>query len=67
MTNEGLANLVNTLVLKDEYLYMSSGLALMMLSYVLIKRYRMDPIDAGVLVNEQAINLTSQYTDEVRD
>ncbi len=67
MTNEGLANLVNILVLKDEYLYMSSGLALMMLSYVLIKRYRMDPIDAGVLVNEQAINLTSQYTDEVRD
>lgn len=31
------------------------------------KYHRIDPIDCGLLVNEQAINLTSQYTDEVRD
>jgi len=26
-----------------------------------------DPIDSGVIIDEQAINLTSQFTNEMRD
>jgi len=28
--------------------------------------YRLDPIDQNLIINEQAINLTSQYTDNFR-
>ena len=37
------------------------------MTYLMVKYYRIDPIDCGLLVNEQAINLTSQYTEEVRE
>lgn len=37
------------------------------MSFVVKCHFRIDPIDAGLIINEQAINLTSQYTDEVRD
>jgi len=44
---------------KDEFLYIVSGSLLVILSYVLLRFYRVDPIDAGLILNEQAINLTS--------
>lgn len=37
------------------------------LSFALLRYYRVDPIDAGLILNEQAINVTSQYSDEVRN
>jgi hypothetical protein len=46
-------------VTEDEYLYVISGSALCFLTYMIVKHYRIDPIDCGLLVNEQAINLTS--------
>jgi hypothetical protein len=30
------------------------------------KFYRLDPIDQELIINEQAINLTSQYTENFR-
>ena len=36
-----------------------SGISLCLISYLIYKIYTLDPIDAGFLVNEQAINLTS--------
>lgn len=65
--NESIAHMINWSVLKDEYLYIISGLLLIVMAGVLLKYYRLDPIDQGLIINEQAINLTSQYTDEVRD
>jgi hypothetical protein len=54
-------------ITKDEYLYVVSG-SLMLLMALLFKKYfTLDPIDAGLIINEQAMNLTSQYTDEVRE
>lgn len=43
--NESIAHLINWSVLKDEYLYVISGIMLILLSYVLLKYYRIDPID----------------------
>jgi hypothetical protein len=39
---------------------------MLLLSVILWKYYRIDPIDTGLILNEQAINLTAQYSDEVR-
>jgi hypothetical protein len=46
-------------ILQDEYLYVVSGVLLALMSYVLHRHFRIDPIDAGLLINEQAINLTA--------
>ena len=43
-----------------------SGFGLLGCVYLLRRYYRFDPIDAGLLVNEQAINLTSQHTEYFR-
>ena len=66
ITNEGIAQLINMNITKDEYLYIISGSLMVSLSFVLLRYYRIDPIDAGLILNEQAINLTSQYSDELR-
>lgn len=55
------------LTVKDEYLYIVSGSLLVVISYIIWRFYRVDPIDSGLILNEQAINLTSQYSDEVRN
>ena len=52
---------------KDEYLYLISGALMIFLSLFLKNYFCIDPIDAGLIINEQAINLTAQYTDEVRE
>jgi hypothetical protein len=39
---------------------------MVILSVVMFKHYRIDPIDSNLLINEQAINLTSYFTNEVR-
>ena len=51
---------------RDENLYIISGSLMVALSFVMLRYYRVDPIDAGLILNEQAINVTSQYSDEVR-
>ena len=40
-------------------MYTVSGILLVILAFVLKKHFRIDPIDAGYIVNEQSINLTS--------
>lgn len=67
LTNESISHIINSFVQRDEYLYISSGVALLGLTFPMVKYYRIDPIDCELLVNEQSIHLTSQYTDEVRD
>ena len=52
---------------QDEILYIISGSLMVIISFVVMRYYRVDPIDAGLILNEQAINVTSQYSDEVRD
>jgi len=44
-----------------------SGVGMVILSVEIFKHYRIDPFDSNLLLNEQAINLTSQFTNEVRD
>ena len=66
ITNEGLAQFINMRIKRDENLYIISGSLMVALSFVLLRYYRVDPIDAGLILNEQAINVTSQYSDEVR-
>lgn len=43
-----------------------SGFGLLCCAFVIYKFYRLDPIDQELIINEQAINLTSQYTDNFR-
>jgi len=43
-----------------------SGGLLLVSCYFIYYNYRLDPIDADLIINEQAINLTSQYTDTFR-
>ena len=57
--NESLSHLISWKVVSDEYLYIISGALIILMSYVLFKHYRIDPIDCGLIINEQAINLTS--------
>lgn len=58
-TNESISHLINALVIKDEYLYLGSGLLLTIMSWFILKHYRIDPIDQNLILNEQAINLTA--------
>ncbi len=44
---------------RDEYLYVISGILMVMLSVLFLRFYRIDPNDWGLIINEQAINLTS--------
>ena len=43
-----------------------SGICLIVSAFLIHKFYRLDPIDQELIINEQAINLTSQYTDNFR-
>jgi hypothetical protein len=53
--------------MRREYLYVISGILMVMLSVLFLRYYRIDPNDWGLIINEQAINLTSQFADEVRE
>lgn len=52
---------------QKNYLIAVSGLLLCISSVLIYKFYKFDPIDANLLINEQAINLTTQYTDTFRE
>jgi hypothetical protein len=43
-----------------------SGGLLLVSCYFIYYHYKLDPIDAELIINEQAINLTSQYTNTFR-
>ena len=45
---------------------MASGVGLLGCAVLVYKFYRLDPIDQELIINEQAINLTSQYTENFR-
>ena len=49
----------NVIITEDEYLYVVSGILMVILSVLLLMYYRIDPNDWGLIINEQAINLTS--------
>jgi hypothetical protein len=51
----------------DEYLYIASGVLIVITSVIMFTKVTVDPIDSGVIIDEQAINLTSQFTNEMRD
>jgi len=67
-TNEVIAFGV-TYIFKDhkDYFLAVSGVFLVGLAFLLIKIVRFDPIDADMIINEQAINLTSQHTETFRN
>ena len=50
---------INTMIVYDEYQYIISGVAMVIMSALIFKYYRIDPIDSNLLLNEQAINMTS--------
>ena len=50
---------INRFVVFDEYQYIISGVAMVIMSALMFKYYRIDPIDSDLLLNEQAINMTS--------
>jgi len=52
LTNEVIAHTINAAVRTDEYLYIISGIGLLLMTYLTLKYYRIDPIDSGLLVNE---------------
>jgi hypothetical protein len=52
---------------KDEYLFIASGVFIVITSVIMFTKATVDPIDSGVIIDEQAINLTSQFTNEMRD
>ena len=58
-TNEALAAAFNLFITYDEYLYIISGVIMVILSAFYPKYYSLDPNDCGLIINEQAINLTS--------
>ena len=51
-TNEALAMFINTMIVSDEYQYIISGVAMVIMSVVMFKYYRIDPIDSDLLLNE---------------
>lgn len=51
--------LFNIIIVNDEYQYIISGVGMVIMSVVMFKYYRIDPIDSDLLLNEQAINMTS--------
>ena len=59
--------IINSCVIRDEYLYIVSGILIVIMTPFLYRFYRIDPIDHDLILHEQALNLTSQYTNEVRD
>jgi sugar phosphate permease len=66
-TNEAVAAACNLFVTADEYTYITSGILMVILSAFYPKYYTLDPNDCGLIINEQAINLTSQFANEVRE
>ncbi len=66
-TNEAVSMFININFRSDEYWYILSGVGMVILSVVMFKHYTIDPIDSELLINEQAINMTSQFTNEVRE
>jgi hypothetical protein len=65
--NEGAASLISMSIKEDEYLYIISGVLMILISLFFRTYFCIDPIDAGLIIHEQAINLTSQYTNRVRE
>lgn len=57
--NEGAAFVISMSIKKDEYLYLISGALMIFLSLFFKQYFCIDPIDAGFIINEQAINLTA--------
>jgi hypothetical protein len=51
---------------EKEILILASGVCLLGCAVLVYKFYRLDPIDQELIINEQAINLTSQYTENFR-
>ena len=51
---------------EKEILILGSGVLLLGCAVLVYKFYRLDPIDQELIINEQAINLTSQYTENFR-
>jgi hypothetical protein len=49
-----------------EYIFLPSGFVLLILSVVLWKYFKIDPIDEGLIVNEQSIVLSTQFTNSYR-
>jgi hypothetical protein len=42
----------NYLIVNDEYQYIVSGVGMVIMSVVMFKYYRIDPIDSDLLINE---------------
>eukprot|EP00347_Sterkiella_histriomuscorum_P017047 403350864 len=65
-TNEYLSFKISELLQDSRgILLMISGGVLLLLSLIMLKYFRIDPIDQGYLLNEQALNLTSQFNDQI--
>ena len=52
LVNESLSHIIGAFIREDEILYIVSGAFLCLLIYPIIKLYRIDPIDCGLIVNE---------------
>lgn len=68
LTNEFIAfELTKAFFNNKDYLIAGSGILLTFVCvYLIYALFKHDPIDAGLIVNEQAINLTSTHTDHFR-
>lgn len=53
--------------LTRDVLYVISGPLLVVMAFGLKSSFRIDPMDAGLILNQQATHLTSKYTDHQRD
>jgi hypothetical protein len=68
LTNEFVAfEIFKNLESAKNELLTISGVLLCLSSILIYKFYKFDPIDANLLINEQAIYLTTQYTDTFRE
>jgi hypothetical protein len=43
---------LNIKIVKDEYQYIISGVGMVIMSVIMFKYYRIDPIDSDLLLNE---------------
>lgn len=43
---------LNVIIVHDEYQYIISGVGMVIMSVVMFKYYRIDPIDSDLLLNE---------------
>jgi hypothetical protein len=43
---------LNIVIVSDEYQYIGSGVGMVIMSVVMFKYYRIDPIDSDLLLNE---------------